>query len=248
MSAALAKKLETKSNGLRPVAQYLPFVRKVAQRLARRLPTHVSLEDLISAGVVGLLEAMERYDSSRVTDFETYAEFRVKGSILDELRRRDMMARDARLEAKKIEKVITKLTNELGREPEEEEVSACLGLSVEELRQKLERLTPVRVVSFNDLYPGTAIAANDDPFLCAERTELSERLSKAIRKLSERQQQVLQLYYKEELTLREIGEVLSVTESRVCQIVSEATLRLRVLLGAGSAKPKKKRRSARRAG
>lgn len=242
MSAAAEKHEQPRKPGLRPVASYLPFVRKVAQRLSRRLPTHVSLDDLVSAGVVGLLEAMERYDAQRVTDFETYAEFRVKGAILDELRRRDLMARDARLEAKNIEKALNELRHIVGREPEEEEVAAHLDLDVTALRSKLERLTPVRVVSFSDLYPTNAPANSDSPFEEVARIELLERLGKAISRLTARHQQVLQLYYREELTLREIGEVLSVTESRVCQIVSEATLRLRALLSddGGPAKPGRK--------
>ena len=219
-----------KEEGLRPVTDYLPFVRRIAQRLARRLPSHVVLEDLISAGVVGLLEAMERYDTTRVTEFEKFAEFRVKGAILDELRRRDLMARDARLEAKNIEKAVQELTKELSREPEEEELAERLSLTVEELRTKLEKLTPVRVVSFTDLYPSNAPAEDADPFDDYAKKEMLERLAEAIAKLGQRHQQVLQLYYKEDLTLKEIGKVLSVTESRVCQILSEATLRLRALL------------------
>ncbi len=238
MSATAAVVQEKKKSGLKPVATYLPFVKKVAQRLSRRLPTHVSLDDLVSAGVVGLLEAMNRYDPERVTDFETYAEFRVKGAILDELRRRDLMARDARLEAKNIEKALNELRHIVGREPEEEELAAHLDLDVETLRAKLEKLTPVRVVSFSDLYPTNAPANSDSPFEEVARIELLERLEKAIGRLTARHQQVLQLYYREELTLREIGEVLSVTESRVCQIVSEATLRLRALLNGDSVSPK----------
>ena len=142
-----------REGNLRPIEEYLPFVKRVAQRLARRLPSHIALEDLISAGVVGLLEAMSRYDSSRVTDFEKFAEFRVKGAILDDLRRRDLMARDARLESKNIENAVQDLTKELSREPEEEELAEKLDLSVPDLRKKLEKLTPVRVVSFTDVYP-----------------------------------------------------------------------------------------------
>jgi len=216
----------------------------VAQRVARRLPSHVALDDLLSAGVVGLLESMERYDPERVTDFETYAEFRVKGAIIDELRRRDLMARDARLKAKQIEEVIRRLRQELGREPEEHEIAKRLDISAEELRTKLQKLTPVRVVSLSDLQPNRGAVENRTPFDDVARSELLMRLEQAIARLSERHQQVLQLYYKEELTLREIGEVLSVTESRVCQIVSEATVRLRSLLGAKveTRKPAKKRR------
>ena len=209
---------------------HLPFVKRIAQRFARRLPSHIRLEDLVSAGVIGLLEAMKRYDEQRNPDFHSYAEFRVKGAILDELRRRDLMARDARIEAKLIEETITKLTAEVGREPEEEEIAEKLEITVEDLRAKLGKIIPVRVMSLQDVASGEVPRQESNPHEHAEHNELILRLSHAISKLGERHQQVLHLYYQEELTLKEIGQVLKVTESRVCQIVSEATLRLRALM------------------
>ena len=234
-----------RAGSVRPIEEYLPFVKRVAQRLARRLPSHIALEDLISAGVVGLLEALNRYDTSRQIDFEKFAEFRVKGAILDELRRRDLMARDARLESKNIENAVQDLTKELSREPEEEELADRLELSVPDLRKKLEKLTPVRVVSFTDVYPMNTPADDASPFDEYAKKQKIEQLAKAIGKLGERHQQVLQLYYQEDLTLKDIGYVLSVTESRVCQILSEATLRLRAMLnpeGARQDKEKKRRK------
>jgi len=222
--------VEQGDRGLLPVQEYLPFVKKVAMRMAKRLPSHVAFEDLVSAGVVGLIEAMNRYDPEKVSEFEKYAEFRVKGAILDELRRRDLMARDARLESKNLEAVIDGLTQEYGRSPEEEEIAERLDLSVDELRTKLEKLTPVRVLSFTDVFPASAPSDEPNPFELFAQQELLEHLAKAITKLSERHQLVLQLYYKEDLTLKEIGVVLDVTESRVCQIMSEATHRLRAIL------------------
>lgn len=231
---------------LRPVAEYLPFVRKVALRIARRLPTHVRIDDLVGAGVVGLLEAMERFDPERVKDFETYAEFRVKGAMLDELRSRDLMARDARMEAKRIERSMCDLRQELGHEPEEHDVATHLGMDVETLRKKLSKLTPVRVLSMSDAVGGEPAGDHKTPFDEVARAQLIEKLTVCIGELTQRQQQVLHLYYREELTLREIGEVLGVTESRVCQIVSEVTLRLRAMLGEGDERPVKKRRRRRR--
>lgn len=230
MSASRVEAKVPTENGLKPVAEYLPFVKKVAHRLARRLPSHVGLEDLIGAGVVGLMEAMSRYDASRMSGFEKFAEFRVKGAILDELRRRDMMARDARLESKSMQKVISELAQDYGREPDEDEVASHMGLSITEYREKLEKLTPVRVVSFTDVFPNNAPDLDDNPFEEFAKKELVQTLAKAIEKLTERQQQVLQLYYLEDLTLKEVGSVLSVTESRVCQILSEATVRLRSIM------------------
>ena len=231
MTESLAHAFEsTPRPGLKPAASYLPFVRRVVLRMARRLPSHVRVEDLMGAGFVGLLEAMERYDPRRVTDFETFAEFRVKGALLDELRRRDLMARDARLAANQFEHAVAALARELGREPEEVEIAEHFGLPVEELRQRLERLTPVQVVSLDDATDAAFPSLTESPFDATARQEMLERLVIAISKLGERHQQVLQLYYREDLTLREIGLVLEVTESRVCQILTEATLRLRVLL------------------
>ena len=221
----------------------MPFVKRIVSRLARRLPSHVQTDDLISAGVVGLLEAMERFDAARVTEFETYAEFRIKGAVLDELRKRDIMARDARLAAKEFERAVVSLTRELNREPEETEIAERLGMSIDELRAKLERLTPVRVVSLEDVYAVEVSDAVEGPFEQAAREELVARLKDAMDMLGERHRQVLHLYYREDLTLKEIGIVLEVTESRVCQLVSEATLRLRALLGAeqGDAKTRAKK-------
>jgi len=242
MASAMQNYSGENGQGLAPIEEYLPFVKRVAQRLARRLPSHIALEDLVSAGVVGLLEAMNRYDSSRVTNFEKFAEFRVKGAILDELRRRDLMARDARIESKNIENTIGELTRELSREPEEEELAERLDISVDTLRTKLEKLTPVRVVSFTDVYPMNMPSESASPFDEFAKRELLEQMATAITKLGERHQQVLQLYYHEDLTLKEIGRVLEVTESRVCQILSEATLRLRAILNPEGAKQDRKKR------
>jgi len=244
-SLAVAKKVD-EGGSLKPVEEYVPFVEKVARRMARRLPSHISLEDLISAGVVGLMEAMNRYDPNNGTDFEKFAEFRVKGAILDELRRRDLMARDARMESKNIENAIAGLASELGREPEEDEIASTLGLSVDDLRTKLEKLTPVKVVSFGDIYPVNMPSDDESPFDKLAKKELKAGLAQAIRKLSVRHQQVLQLYYREDLTLKEIGRVLEVTESRVCQIMSEATLRLRTLMKVKPPAGEKSRRRGRR--
>jgi RNA polymerase sigma factor FliA len=234
MTASTA--VPVQSPELAPVASYLPFVRRIVMRIARRLPSHVQVDDLISAGVVGLLEAMERFDPARVTDFESYAEFRVKGAVLDELRQRDIMARDARLAAKQFEQAVVDLTRKLNREPEEAEIATELGMTIDELRKRLERLTPVRVVSLEDLYATPVPADDDSPFERAAREELVQRLKQAMAVLGDRYRQVLHLYYREGLTLKEIGVVLEVTESRVCQLMSEATLRLRALLGAEQAR------------
>ena len=211
---------------------FLPLVHRVARRLGRRLPPHISLDDLVSAGAVGLLEAMQRFDPARATQFSAYAEFRIKGAILDELRRGDMMARDARSEVKRLEATMASLAHDKGGTPTEEEMAAALGCSLAVLHDKLEKLAPVRICSFDDDAARQA-ASPDSPFEQASRVEARVKLTAALERLGERQQQVLHLYYLEDLTLRQIGEVMEVSESRICQIMAAATLQLRVFLKAG---------------
>jgi RNA polymerase sigma factor for flagellar operon FliA len=225
-----AIKQELSHHDLGPATDYLPLVRRVAQRLARRLPSHVALDDLLGAGVVGLLEAMDRFDPSRATEFSAYAEFRIKGAILDDLRQRDLMPRDARIEAKKVEAVVATLSHELGRPPEEEEVAQRLGMDLESLHKKLEKLIPVRVLELNESGQLSQLHDTRTPFDDAVRQQLLGRIEKAISSLSERHQQVVHLYYFESITLKNIGYVMDVSESRVCQILSSATLQLRACL------------------
>jgi RNA polymerase sigma factor for flagellar operon FliA len=206
-----------------PVA-YLPLVRTLARRLGRRLPPYVEVDDLVSAGVVGLMEALQRFDPSRDTAFKSYAEFRIRGAMLDELRRRDMMARDARAEGKRLEQTVADLSTRLGRAPQDHELAEQLGLSVGALQKKLERLVPVRITTLDD---DACPTAHQSPFEALDRSQRLSHLTDAVGRLTRRQQQVLHLYYREELTLREIGHVLEVSESRVSQLMSSITLQLR---------------------
>jgi len=220
-------------------AAYLPFVRKVAARMARQLPSHVSLDDLVGAGTVGLLEAMRRFRPDRDTKFETFAEFRIKGAILDELRRYDMMARNARLATKKIARNVQQLTGRLGRPPTEREVADSLAMSVSDYRALVQRLGNVRVVSLNELGP----AANDDrpgrfepesrlpgPEEWTADRQMRDRVLAAVEHLPERQRRIVSMYYFEGMTLRKIGEIFGVTESRICQIVGDAHRKLRRIM------------------
>ncbi len=218
------------SSALLPSAvDYLPLVQRVARRLGRRLPPHVSVDDLVGAGVVGLLEALRRFDPTRTTEFAAFAEFRIKGAILDELRRGDLMARDARAEVKRMEGVFGDLSQRLGTPPSEEELAAAMGCSLSALHVKLERLVPVRISSFDD--QAAELSGNTfSPFEQVRRGETTKLLAAALTRLPERQRQVLHLYYAEELTLRQIGVVMEVSESRICQIMAAATLQLRVYL------------------
>lgn len=215
------------SMGLGTATDYLPLVHRIARRVLRRLPSHVRLDDLISAGTVGLLEALERYRPGAEGSFESYAAFRIKGSILDELRRRDLMARDARIEAKRLERAMRDLEQDLGRPASDSEVATFLGIDLPTLHERLEKLAPVQVFDVDEMFREGVPESGESPFELVAKAQTLELLAQSIGELSEKQQQVLQLYYYENLTLKEIGEVLDVTESRVCQILSETTLRLR---------------------
>lgn len=215
--------------------RYLPLVRRTAMKLARRLPAHVTVNDLVSYGWVGLCDAFERAPEGMSEDeFEAYAMFRVRGAALDHLRSLDPATRSARAMSRKVAKAMSELTNRSGgRTPEEEEVAQKLGMTVAEYRKTMETLGRSGMDKLELL--------DIDELPVAERKELQEDLlgkkelaavvSNAIKQLPERHQLVLALYYQEERTLREIGAILEVSESRVCQIHSEAIHRLRAAAG-----------------
>ncbi len=210
------------------VRPYMKLVYRIAKGFLRRLPSHVLAEEVVSAGMVGLLEAAHRYEPARGIAFDKFASSRIRGAILDELRRRDLMARDARSEGKKLEETIATLTTRLKREPEEEEIAAELEIDVLELRERFERLTPVQTVGLNELFEPESNEAL--PTETLSRLELVDAITRAIEQLKPRHQQVLTLYYYEDLTLKDIGTILEVSESRVSQILTEATLKLRTHL------------------
>lgn len=219
-------------------AQYMDFVRRLARRLARNLPAHVSFDDLVGAGMLGLIDASRRFDPAKADRFETFAEFRVKGAILDELRRYDLMARNARLATKRIARKTQELTAKLGRPPIEEELASGLGMSVGEYRDLLARVGSVRMLSLDEMSRGDddggrgmeLPSPSPRPDELSMKREMVRRLGKAISNLPPRKQRVLEMYYQREMTLREIGLELGVTESRICQIMGEATQKLRTML------------------
>jgi RNA polymerase sigma factor for flagellar operon FliA len=215
---------------------YLPMVQRVARKLVRRLPHHIELGDLVSAGVVGLMEAMQRYDPSRETVFVRYAEFRVRGAMLDELRRRDLMARDARSEAKQIEQACEDWRRAYGYVPEEEQLAGHLGITVQVLRDRLARLAPVQVMSLDDCGPFDPRSMTLGAFEIVSDEEEKMQVVHAIGLLAKREQQILHLYYREELTLKEIGTILGVSESRVSQMMTKATLQIRGMVRASRIK------------
>jgi RNA polymerase sigma factor for flagellar operon FliA len=227
------------------VVAYSPLVKYVAGRMSSGLPAHVEEADLISYGLLGLIDAIERFDLEREIKFETYAIARIKGAIVDELRAQDWVPRSVRARARDIERVHGRLEHELQRTPTDEEMSEALGITVEEFHDWLLRISQSTVVALDELWTvadasGDQVSLLDtlqdpkagDPLKILAASELKERLAAAILALPERERLVIALYYYENLTLREIGEVLTVTESRVSQLHTQAVLRLRSRMSA----------------
>jgi RNA polymerase sigma factor for flagellar operon FliA len=213
--------------------RYVSIVRRHAYRLARRLPSHVHVEDLMGAGFVGLADALNKYDRSGPDRFEAYADCRIRGAMLDELRSYDPLSRDLRDLNNRIVSAVRGLTAELGRPPEEIEIAQRLELPVAAFRERLAKLSFGGLVSL-DTTGGEGVEGlelSDEASEAADhqllRTERREKLGGAVGQLPERLQSLLKLYYEQDYTLREIGEMLGVTESRACQLHAEAIVRLR---------------------
>jgi RNA polymerase sigma factor FliA len=227
----------------RLILTYAPLVKYVAGRLGSGLPAHVDEGDLVSYGLLGLIGAIERYDPDRDVKFETYAIARIKGSIIDELRAMDWVPRSVRSRAREIERAIADLESKLGRAPNDEEIAGKLGLSQEELDDSLSEISRSSIAALDELWTvqgssGDQVALIDtiedtqgpEPQSALDQSEVKEMIADAISRLPEREKLVITLYYYEELTLREIGEVLGVTESRVSQLHTKAILRLKARL------------------
>jgi len=234
----------TTENREEVIIQYSPMIKYVANRIAMRLPPHIEVDDLISVGVLGLMDAISKYDSSRGAKFKTYAEFRVRGAILDELRSLDWVPRSIRQKASQVDKVVQGLQAKLRRQPEDEEVAKEMGLSLDQFHETLNETKSIPIFSLEDL--GIAKESGDqqslldclagkadaDPQTQIRLVELKEIIAKAIDALPEKERLMVSLYYYEELTMKEIGAVLDITESRVSQIHSKAVYRLRTKLKA----------------
>jgi RNA polymerase sigma factor FliA len=224
----------------RLVVAYSPLVKYVAGRMSSGLPAHVEEADLISYGLTGLISAIERFDLSREIKFETYAITRIRGSIIDELRTLDWVPRSVRSRARDIERANQKLESKLQRAPTDDEVAAELEISVSDFHESLLQISHSTIVALDELWSsgdsgGDQVSLLDtlpdrgapDPQALVDQSELRDRIADAIAALPEREKLVIALYYYENLTLREIGEVLGVTESRVSQLHTKAVLRLR---------------------
>jgi RNA polymerase sigma factor for flagellar operon FliA len=215
------------------VVLHEPLVKRIAYHLMSRLPASVQADDLIQAGMIGLIEASRKFDPEQGASFETYAGIRIRGSMLDEIRRTDWTPRSVHRKAREVAEAVRKIENEKGRDARDVEVAEVMGLGLAEYHKILQDATGCRIFSFED--PGTLgeenLAQNarqpNQPLDNLQNSDFKKGLANAIKGLPERERLVMALYYDEELNLREIGDILGVSESRVCQIHGQALIRLR---------------------
>ena len=223
----------------RVLLEHLPIVRFLARRIHERLPQHVEIEDLVSAGVVGLMDAFSKFDPAKKVQFRSYAQFRIRGAILDSLRTLDWSPRELRRKGRAVEEAIRVVTARLGHAPNEAEVALEMALDLDEYQLLLGDLKGLEIgtlhMEHNEDSGEEELAyvpgrPEDDPLFCCLRGELEERLAEAIQKLPDRERLVMSLYYYEEMTMREIGLALGVVESRVSQVHASAVVHLRAAL------------------
>ena len=245
MDGATGERIGERSGAMTPeqerlMIEHLPTVRYLARRIHERLPQHVEIDDLVSAGVLGLIDAFRKFDPEKKVQFRSYAQFRIRGAILDSLRTLDWSPRDLRRKGRAIEEAIRALTARAGRAPTEPEIAAEMGMELGEYQQLLGELKGLEIgtlhVEHSEDSGEEELAyipnrPEDDPLFCCLKSEMRSRLASAIDRLPERERLVMTLYYYEEMTMKEIGLTLGVVESRVSQIHASAILHLRSILG-----------------
>ncbi len=217
------------------VKEYAPLVKRIAHHLMLRLPSSVSVDDIIQAGMIGLLDAAGRYDELRGAQFETYAAQRIRGAMLDELRQADWMPRSLRRDMRRVEAVMSKLQHRMGKAPSETEVAQELGVPLTEYQQMLYEMRGAQLVYYedfhsegeDDFFDRYDFDSGADPLELLQNENFRGALIKAIENLPERERLLMGMHYEQEMNLREIGEVMGVSESRVCQLHSQAVARLR---------------------
>ena len=241
VTSSLVKEDFSPSNCTRErlIVEYAPLIKYIAQRIAARLPANIELDDLISSGVIGLMDAIDKYDGTRDNKFKTYAEFRIRGAILDEIRAQDWVPRSVREKAKLLERVYNRIEQQMGRQATDDEVCKELGINQEEYYDLLNQVRSVSLLSFDDISNfskadkrslhnfGESGGRAANPFSEVNVAAVKRLIADAIQELPEKQRLVLSLYYYEDLNLKEIGRVLDVTESRVSQLHTQAILRLK---------------------
>jgi RNA polymerase sigma factor for flagellar operon FliA len=221
------------------IVEHLPLVKYIAARIAGRLPSHVEVDDLVNAGILGLIDAIDKYDPTRKIKFKTYAEFRIRGAIIDELRSLDWIPRSTRQKASRLERAFAEAEQRLGRAATDVEVAESMGISVEDLQQMLCEAQGVAVISVDELRGDgdenfernlLEYLADPDaiqPDIKMNLDQIYQIVADAIDNLPEKERLVISLYYYDELTMKEIGEIMNITESRVSQIHTKAVIRLR---------------------
>jgi RNA polymerase sigma factor for flagellar operon FliA len=220
--------------------QYSPLVRRLAHQMIAKLPANVEVDDLIQVGMIGLNDALSRFDAAQGVQFETFATQRIRGAMLDELRGSDWMSRGNRRQQRSIESAVHKLEQKLGRAPQESEIAQEMGISLTEYQELLGKVRGTQLVYLEDMsgddgdddYLDRHVTVNEDvnPLGVLQDRRMREALVEAIKHLPEREQYVMSMYYEHDMNLKEIAAVLGVTESRVCQLHSQSIARLRVKL------------------
>ncbi len=227
------------------VLEHTPLIRYIVNRIAVRLPSHIDLDDLHNTGVIGLMDAIEKYDPEKNCKFKTYAEFRIKGAILDQLRSLDWVPRSVRQKSRRLERAYGEVEQRLGRSASEEEVADSLGLQIEKFHELLNQVRGVSLVNLEELR-GTGADGertgsyadivedvhSENPFATFKLHEMKQLIADTISSLPEKERLVISFYYYEDLNMKEIGSILGITESRVCQIHTKSILRLRSKLKA----------------
>ena len=220
------------------IIRYAPWVKFIALRMAAKLPSHIQAEDLISAGIIGLIDALDKFNPAREVQFKTYAQIRIQGAMKDELRALDWASRSMRQKVKRLEQAYATLEQELGRPPSSEEVASSLGIQMDEFEEMLDDVKGTSLVSLEELGQGPPsedkmslleallTREDQDPLEVLNLQDLKKALSLAIAELPEKERLVLSLYYFEELTMKEVGKVLNLTESRISQLHTQTVLRL----------------------
>jgi RNA polymerase sigma factor for flagellar operon FliA len=221
------------------VLEHTPLIRYVVNRIAVRLPSHIDLEDLHNTGVIGLMDAIEKYDPEKNCKFKTYAEFRIKGAILDQLRSLDWVPRSVRQKGRRLERAYGEVEQRLGRSASEEEVADSLGMQIDKFHELLNQVRGISLVNLEELGAGSDGERSggfgdivedvhaENPFASLKLQQMRRIVAETIGTLPEKERLVVSLYYYEDLNMKEIGTILGITESRVCQIHTKAVLRLR---------------------
>jgi RNA polymerase sigma factor for flagellar operon FliA len=222
------------------VLEHTPLIRYIVNRIAVRLPSHIDLDDLHNTGVIGLMDAIEKYDPDKNCKFKTYAEFRIKGAILDQLRSLDWVPRSVRQKSRKLERAYGEVEQRLGRSATEDEVADSLGLQIDKFHDLLNQVRGISLVNLEEIRGNNADGDrsgtfadiiedvhSENPFASLKLLETKHVISDTIASLPEKERLVISLYYYEDLNMKEIGGILGITESRVCQIHTKSVMRLR---------------------